>query len=176
MNQRGGASDQPACGRRFASLVHSAAFARLRRAVVLPEQHVTRSQHNPAVKTRGLLRRIAVTVLLAVGVGNLSAQAPQLGRISFPTSETGPAQAAFLRGVLNLHNFEYDEAILAFREAQTLSPAFAMAYWGEALSYTQPLWYNENLARAREVLNRLAPTAAARLAKAPTAREKRSTF
>ena len=44
-----------------------------------------------------------------------------------------------------------------------------MAYWGEALSYTQPLWYNENLARARAVLRRLAPTAAARAAKAPTA-------
>ena len=35
----------------------------------------------------------------------------------------------------------------------------------------QPLWYNENLSRARAVLSRLAPTAAARAAKAPTARE-----
>ncbi|MEQ1911511.1 MAG: hypothetical protein ABMA15_22030 [Vicinamibacterales bacterium] len=119
-----------------------------------------------------LLRRIALTLLLCVCAGSLSGQAPQLGRISFPTSETGTAQAAFVRGVLNLHNFEYDEAILAFREAQTQSPAFAMAYWGEALSYTQPLWYNENVGKAREVLNRLGPTAAARLAKAPTAREK----
>lgn len=97
---------------------------------------------------------------------------PQLGQIAFPTSATGPAQAAFVRGVLYLHNFEYDEAIGSFREAQKLDPAFAMAFWGEALSYTQPLWYNENLSRAREALARLAPTTAARAARAPTAREK----
>ena len=47
-----------------------------------------------------------------------------------------------------------------------------MAYWGEALSYNQPLWLNENLDKARAALARLAPTRAARQAKAPTAREK----
>ena len=98
-------------------------------------------------------------------------RSPQLGVISFPTSQTGPAQAAFLRGVLFLHNFEYDEALIAFHEAEKLAPDFAMAYWGEALSFTQPLWYNENLPKAREALSRLAPNAAARLAKAPTSRE-----
>jgi tetratricopeptide (TPR) repeat protein len=82
------------------------------------------------------------------------------------------AQAPFVRGVLLLHSFEYDDAIEAFRQAQRIDPGFAMAYWGEALSYNQPLWYNENVAKARAVLARLAPTRAARLAKAPTAREK----
>ena len=122
--------------------------------------------------TAALARRLAVVALVLVVAAPLAAQAPQLGRIAFPTSATGPAQASFERGILYLHNFEYDEAILAFRDAQTRAPGFAMAYWGEALSYTQPLWYNENLPRAREVLNRLAPTAAARAAKAPTPREK----
>jgi tetratricopeptide (TPR) repeat protein len=119
-----------------------------------------------------LPRRLLLAALLVIGAASLRAQAPQLGRISFPTSEQGPAQAAFVRGVLYLHSFEYDEAILAFREAQRLSPGFAMAYWGEALAYIQPLWYHEDLARALEALNRLAPTAAARAAKALTAREK----
>jgi tetratricopeptide (TPR) repeat protein len=122
--------------------------------------------------SRQVVRALALlSVCVAIGAV-LSAQAPQLGRISFPTSATGAAQAAFVRGVLYLHNFEYDEAILAFREAERLSPSFAMAYWGEALSYAQPLWYNEELGRAREALNRLGPTPAARAAKAPTAREK----
>jgi len=114
------------------------------------------------------------SVALATCVLIVAAATPraQLGQISFPTSESGPAQQAFVRGVLNLHNFEYDEAILAFREAQQTSPGFAMAYWGEALANTQPLWYNENLPRARSALAKLAPTAAARAAKAPTAREK----
>jgi tetratricopeptide (TPR) repeat protein len=103
----------------------------------------------------------------------VAAQPPaSLGRISFPTSGSAPAQAPFVRGVLLLHSFEYDDAIEAFRQAQRIDPGFAMAYWGEALSYNQPLWYNENVAKARAVLARLAPTRAARQAKAPTAREK----
>ncbi len=119
-----------------------------------------------------LARRLVVAVLALLAAAPLAAQAPQSGRIAFPTSATGQAQASFERGVLYLHSFEYDEAILAFRDAQARAPGFAMAYWGEALSYTQPLWYNENLPRAREVLHRLAPTAAARAAKASTPREK----
>jgi tetratricopeptide (TPR) repeat protein len=95
-----------------------------------------------------------------------------LGHISFPNSGSAVAQAPFIRGVLLLHNFEYDDAIAAFREAQHADPAFALAYWGEAMSFNQTLWYNENLAKGREALARLASTPAARLAKAPTAREK----
>ena len=101
-----------------------------------------------------------------------STQSVDLGRISFPTSGSAAAQPFFLRGVLLLHSFEYDEAILAFREAQRIAPGFAMAYWGEALSFSQPLWYNEDGAKARDTLARLAPSAAARALKAPTAREK----
>src|ERR1700741_1757166 len=101
----------------------------------------------------------------------LSAESGELGVLSFPNSGPAAAQAPFLRGVLCLHNFEYDEAILAFREAQRLAPDFAMAFWGEALSYSQPLWYNEDIAKARQALGRLASTAGARLVKAGTARE-----
>jgi tetratricopeptide (TPR) repeat protein len=95
-----------------------------------------------------------------------------LGRISFPNSGSSPAQSPFIRGVLLLHSFEYDDAIEAFREAERLDPGFAMAYWGEAMCYKQPLWFNEDLAKARAALARLAPTPAARAAKAPTDREK----
>ena len=83
---------------------------------------------------------------------------PVLGRISFPTSGSSQAQPAFVRGVLFLHSFEYDDAIDAFRQAQKSDPGFAMAYWGEAMAYNQPLWYNENVDKARAVLARLAPT------------------
>ena len=102
----------------------------------------------------------------------ISARAQLLGRISFPTSGAAAAQPAFVRGVLYLHNFEYDDAIAAFRQAQRIDPAFAMAFWGEALAYDQPLWDNENISKARAALARLAPTRSARQAKAPTAREK----
>ena len=98
--------------------------------------------------------------------------ASTLGKISFPNSGAAAAQAAFIRGVLLLHSFEYDDAIDAFRQAQRTDPGFALAYWGEALSYNQPLWYNESVDKARAALARLAPTRDARQAKAPTAREK----
>jgi len=97
---------------------------------------------------------------------------PSLGRIAFPNSGSAAAQPVFIRGVLLLHSFEYDDAIAAFREAQRIDPSFALAYWGEALAYDQPLWYNEDVAKARAALARLAPTPAARQAKAPTPREK----
>ena len=74
--------------------------------------------------------------------------------------------------MLLLHSFEYDDAIAAFREAQRLDPAFAMAYWGEAMCFNQTLWYNESVDKARAALAKLAPARAARLAKAPSAREK----
>jgi tetratricopeptide (TPR) repeat protein len=82
-------------------------------------------------------------------------QTTSLGKISFPNSGSPSAQPAFVRGVLLLHSFEYDDAIAAFREAQKADPGFALAYWGEALSYNQPLWLNENLDKARAVLERL---------------------
>src|SRR5262249_41666584 len=87
---------------------------------------------------------------------------PLLGHISFPNSGAAGAQAAFIRGVLLLHSFEYDDAIAAFREAQRVDPGFALAYWGEAMCDNQPLWYNENVDKGRQALGKLAPTAAAR--------------
>jgi len=83
------------------------------------------------------------------------AASPSLGTIFFPNSGSPAAQPAFIRGVLLLHSFEYDDAIDAFRQAQKADSRFAMAYWGEALSYNQPLWLNENLDKARGVLDRL---------------------
>src|SRR5436190_16791193 len=103
---------------------------------------------------------------------SLSAQTPGLGTVTFPTSGAPAAQAPFIRGVLLLHSFEYGEAAQAFREAQRLDPGFALAYWGEALTYTHPLWNEQDVNAARAVLWRLGPTPDARRAKAPTSRER----
>ena len=100
-----------------------------------------------------------------------SAVAP-LGTISFPATGDPAAHAHFLRGVLWLHNFGYEDAIDAFRAAQRTDPDFVMAYWGEALAHSQPLWFHEDRDAARAVLARLAPTREARAARAATARER----
>lgn len=96
-----------------------------------------------------------------------------LGTISFPTStRSAAAQTAFLRGALLLHLFEYPDAAKAFRQAQQLDPGFAMAYWGEAMTYNHGIWNQLDADAGRKALDRLGPTPAARAAKAPTPREK----
>ena len=96
----------------------------------------------------------------------------ELGTINFPTSAQPAAQAPFLVGTKALYNFEFDIAGEAFRESQKADPGFALAYWGEAMSFNHPLWAEQDLASARKVLERLAPTAAARAAKAPAGKER----
>ena len=117
-------------------------------------------------------RRLLVVVLLLPAGAQLAAQSRGPAAISFPTSGTPPAHAEFVIGVAALHNFEYEDANAAFIKAQQLDPGFAMAYWGEAMTYHQTLWNNEDVAAARRILVRLAPDAAARAAKAGTARER----
>lgn len=95
-----------------------------------------------------------------------------LGTLSFPNSGAPAAQADFVRGVAWLHSFGYEEAIDAFRAAQKKDPAFALAYWGEAMSFNQPLWDGEEPEKARLALNRLGATPPARVARARTARER----
>ncbi len=102
----------------------------------------------------------------------LPAQQQELGTISFPTSANAAAQPFFVRGVLLLHSFQYGEAAQAFRRAQTLDPRFAMAYWGEALTYTHQVWDQQDPTAARAVLARLGSERDARLTTAPTPREK----
>jgi tetratricopeptide (TPR) repeat protein len=87
-----------------------------------------------------------------------------------PSAQTG-AHAAFQRGMAALHHFEYEDANEAFRQARELDPAFVMAYWGEAMTYHQTLWRNENVEAARLTLARLGPTPAARRAKTRDAKE-----
>jgi tetratricopeptide (TPR) repeat protein len=111
-------------------------------------------------------------VLVLINPAPLLAQG-RLGTIVFPTSAAPPAQAHFLRGVLFLHSFEYDSAAVEFREAQQLAPAFAMAYWGEAMTYNHPVWDQQDQAAALAALARLAPSRTARAAQAATAREKK---
>ena len=118
--------------------------------------------------TRLLVLAAAATAVAAP----LPAQSPRLGRISFPNSGAKAAQPSFLRGVLLLHSFEYEDAAAAFREAQRIDPSFALAYWGEAMTHNHPVWNEQDLDSARAVLGRLAPTAEARALKARTTRER----
>jgi tetratricopeptide (TPR) repeat protein len=95
-----------------------------------------------------------------------------LGAIEFPNSGKLEAQEEFLRGVKALHNFWYEEATEAFQKAQEIDPGFALAYWGEAMTYNHPLWSEQDIAAGRDALRRFGATRKERLEKAPTERER----
>ena len=113
--------------------------------------------------------------LIGIGIaflGSAGLWAQELGTITFLTSGSPAAQAKFIEGVKDLHSFAFDEAKEAFQQAQQIDPNFAMAYWGEAMSYNHPLWAQVDVPAAKKALERLAPTAEGRLAKAQTPKEK----
>ena len=142
------------------------------------------------MKSNGIAVSKLLTVAISIAFGALGAtsaaahhspahqspqlqQVDQLGRLSFPTSaHNADAQKAFVEGMLLLHVFEYQRAQLAFRKAQALEPDFALAYWGEAMTATHPVWNQQDVPAGRAALAKLAPTAQARADKAPTPREK----
>ena len=95
-----------------------------------------------------------------------------LGKIEFPNSGPAAAQKSFIEGVLLLHSFEYARSRKAFQEASRITPDFALAYWGEAMTYDHPIWPEYDRPGAVAALARLGPTPEARRAKAPTEREK----
>lgn len=117
--------------------------------------------------------RTSLAILLGLALLAVVSVYPQeLGTISFPTSGAAAAQPAFLEGVKQLHSFQFDEAAVAFQKAQQIDPGFALAYWGEAMSYNHPLWAQVDVPAAKKALERLAPALDARLAKARTEKEK----
>ena len=63
-----------------------------------------------------------------------------LGKISFSNSCSAAVQPALLKGIAQLHSFQYAAAESAFTEASQSDPKCAMAYWGLAMSSYRPLW------------------------------------
>lgn len=125
-------------------------------------------------------RRLAALCLLVglIGAGTCLGDAaphsvPGLGSLHFPTStRSAAAQAAFEEGMLNMHLFEYPLAEQAFLRAQALDPGFVMAYWAEAMSYTHPVWNQQDMQRGRAALAKLGATADERAARTGSEREK----
>jgi len=118
-------------------------------------------------------RRTIAIVAFIVAMASLPiAQDLRVGDVSFANSGSPAAQASFLYGLAQLHNFEYDDAARAFRSAQQIDPDFAMAYWGEAMTKNHPVWMEQDLGGARRVLDRLGASREARIAKGRTERER----
>ena len=63
-----------------------------------------------------------------------------LGKVIFPNSCSSSAQGPFLKGIAQLHSFQYAAAESAFTEATHADSNCAIAYWGLAMSSYRPLW------------------------------------
>jgi tetratricopeptide (TPR) repeat protein len=117
------------------------------------------------------MRSILAVVLTATALTAAPAPAQLLGDITFPNSGAPEAQKDFIEGVLYLHNFEYEDAADAFKRAQAADHGFALAYWGEAMTYNHAIWMERDVDAGRAALEKLAPTPAQRAARAGSARE-----
>ena len=122
------------------------------------------------MRVKKVLRLVLACFLIQTSV--VVSEAQELGNIVFPNSGSEAAQADFLTGVKALHSFQFDDARFAFERAQKADPSFALAYWGQAMSDNHPLWAQQDIDAATAALNRLAPSAEARLARVETEKEK----
>src|SRR5215813_5887104 len=104
------------------------------------------------------MRRLLIITVIGLLALSVNAQESQLGKVDFPTSGSPKAQQYFLRGLAALHSFWYEEAIDAFRESTKIEPDFAMGYWGEAMAYNHPLWSEQDIAAARQILAKIKET------------------
>src|ERR1700736_404017 len=115
---------------------------------------------------------LASACLVAAPGAPAAAQADGLGTITFPSSGSADARPDFLRGVAALHSFEYEDANQAFQQARKIDPGFVMACWGEAMTYNQTLWRQENVEAAREALAHAGAARAAHGMRTATPKEK----
>ncbi len=122
-----------------------------------------RTPRRTRAKPVGTLRSVLCICLLWVLRGSLPVCSQTL-----PRSASAEAQSAFTEGLRALHLFEYEDANEAFRRAERLDPGFALAYWGEAMTYNQTLWRREDPAAARRALARLSASRSGRSALAGT--------
>jgi hypothetical protein len=127
----------------------------------------------PKYNNRLLAFTVCALILIsdACSSGNKN-QENKLGAISYAATGKKEAQPDYQKGLLLLHSFEYYDAAIEFRNARKKDPSFAMAYWGEAMTYNHVLWRDQDYEKANAVLNSLSPDAEERVAKAATELEK----
>jgi tetratricopeptide (TPR) repeat protein len=128
------------------------------------------------VRWNAVLRVKSVLFLLLLPVSAWTQRAetvPGLGTATFPTStHSAAAQTDFMRGLLLLHVFEYQDAVKSFVAAEKVDPGFAMAYWGEAMTFTHPVWNEQDVKAGQAALGKFGATAAVRAGRIADPRER----
>ena len=98
---------------------------------------------------------------------------PGLGTATFSTStRSAAAQGDFMRGLLLLHLFEYRDAAKSFVAAEKADPEFAMAYWGEAMTFNHGVWNQLDGSAGQAALAKFGATPEARARRIVDPRER----
>ena len=87
-----------------------------------------------------ILLAAAALALAATDPEHPHGHSPHLGNVTFETTCSPAAQAAFEHGLGWLHSFEYRRAEQSFDEAAAADHGCGIADWGVAMSYYHPLW------------------------------------
>ncbi|MEL6987996.1 MAG: hypothetical protein AAGK97_09205 [Bacteroidota bacterium] len=94
-----------------------------------------------------------------------TAEESTLGELQSNFNVSKVSQEKFNEGLLLLHNFEYDDALVAFEEATALDEKEVMNHWGEAMCHYKALWRLQNTEKGNAILERLGKTEKERLSK-----------
>lgn len=87
-----------------------------------------------------------------------------LGKLEHGFQLNPAVQEKFDEGLLLLHNFEYDDALVAFEEATALDSTEVLTHWGEAMCHYKALWRLQNTDKGKAIVSRLGDTKEARMA------------
>jgi len=122
------------------------------------------------------IRFIIVSLTITLGFTSVATaqkiDLSDVGTVFLDNTGSVQAQQAFLHGLAQIHNFEFDFAAADFQEAQQIDPDFALAYWGEAMTHNHAIWMEQDKDSALIALNKYASSPAARQDRAPTELER----
>ena len=112
-----------------------------------------------------LVPAVLALVSIACTGSHASPARHRVGKVTLHNTGKPEAQQDFLDGLAALHSFWYEEARDLFRSAQKTDSGFALAYWGEAMTYYQPIWRTTSTGSGLAALERLDDRAGERLAR-----------
>lgn len=95
---------------------------------------------------------------------SLDADDTVLGELQHGFKLNQRTQEKFDEGLLLLHNFEYDDALVAFEKATANDSTEILTHWGEAMCQYKALWRIQNTDNGRAILERIGKTKEERLA------------
>ena len=88
----------------------------------------------------------------------------ELGELQHHFTLNAGTEEFFNKGLLLLHNFEYEDAVTEFQKGAKHDSTEVLIHWGEAMAHYKALWRLQNMDKGQAILSRLGKTKEERLA------------